>query len=81
MMFYRILLLVSVAIFFCADAEGSPSVHRRPSCVGMSGIQACPLNYSPVCGSNGITYPNECFLCIYRLETNTDILIVKDGPC
>uniref|UniRef100_A0A3Q0RVM0 Kazal-like domain-containing protein n=1 Tax=Amphilophus citrinellus TaxID=61819 RepID=A0A3Q0RVM0_AMPCI len=76
-MFYRILLLVSVAIFFCAGKSGP----YQPSCVGMSGIQACPLNYSPVCGSNGITYPNECFLCIYRLETNTDILIVKDGPC
>lgn len=38
----------------------------QPSCVGTA-TQACPLNYSPVCGSNGVTYPNECALCIYRL--------------
>lgn len=39
----------------------------QPSCVGMSVTQACPLNYSPVCGSDGVTYPNECSLCVRRL--------------
>uniref|UniRef100_A0A3B4Y0R1 Kazal-like domain-containing protein n=1 Tax=Seriola lalandi dorsalis TaxID=1841481 RepID=A0A3B4Y0R1_SERLL len=41
----------------------------------------CPLNYSPVCGSNGQTYANECALCADRLADNADILIVKEGPC
>uniref|UniRef100_A0A8C7TD99 Kazal-like domain-containing protein n=1 Tax=Oncorhynchus mykiss TaxID=8022 RepID=A0A8C7TD99_ONCMY len=52
-----------------------------PSCGDMSQSQACPLNYSPVCGNDGNTYPNECSLCVHRLETNADILIVKDGSC
>nr|XP_046262276.1 probable pancreatic secretory proteinase inhibitor isoform X1 [Scatophagus argus] len=57
------------------------SQHAVPSCVGMSVTQACPLNYSPVCGSDGVTYPNECSLCVQRLEKNADILIVSEGPC
>ncbi|XP_026199809.1 probable pancreatic secretory proteinase inhibitor [Anabas testudineus] len=80
MMVGRTLLLMCVAVFICADAEDKSRLFRRPSCVGTA-TQACPLNYSPVCGNNGITYPNECALCIHRLEKNTDILIVKDGPC
>ncbi|XP_047210429.1 insulin-like growth factor-binding protein 7 isoform X3 [Girardinichthys multiradiatus] len=64
-----------------ADAVDKSRLYKRPSCVGMSVTQACPLNYSPVCGSDGITYPNECSLCVHQLEKNADILIVKDGPC
>ncbi|XP_057706884.1 trypsin inhibitor ClTI-1-like isoform X3 [Corythoichthys intestinalis] len=44
--------------------------------------RACPLDYSPVCGSDGVTYPNECALCVRRLEEKKlDIVIMKDGPC
>ncbi|XP_029966290.1 probable pancreatic secretory proteinase inhibitor [Salarias fasciatus] len=80
-MFARKLMLMGVLALCCTDAEDKSGLYRRPSCVGMSLTQACPLNYSPVCGSNGVTYPNECSLCVYRLETSADVLIVKDGPC
>ncbi|XP_064527980.1 double-headed protease inhibitor, submandibular gland-like [Pseudopipra pipra] len=43
---------------------------QRASCsTYLSGISgktmtiACPRNYSPVCGTNDRTYPNECSLC------------------
>uniref|UniRef100_A0A8C7FKK6 Probable pancreatic secretory proteinase inhibitor n=1 Tax=Oncorhynchus kisutch TaxID=8019 RepID=A0A8C7FKK6_ONCKI len=58
-----------------------PDHINMPSCGDMSLTQACPLNYSPVCGNDGNTYPNECSLCVHRMETNADILIVKDGSC
>ncbi|KAM7000281.1 putative pancreatic secretory proteinase inhibitor [Tautogolabrus adspersus] len=80
-MVVKTLLLVCVAVFLYADAEDKSRDYRRPSCVGMSVAQACPLNYSPVCGSDGVTYPNECSLCVHRLERNADILIVAEGPC
>ncbi|KAM3866562.1 putative pancreatic secretory proteinase inhibitor [Diretmus argenteus] len=77
----RTVLLVCLAVFFSVDAEDKSRLYRRPSCSDTSVTQACPLNYSPVCGSDGVTYPNECALCVHRLETNADILIVKDGRC
>ncbi|CAB1325488.1 unnamed protein product [Coregonus sp. 'balchen'] len=76
-----ILLICLAVLFSAADAEDRSRLYRRPSCGDMSLTQACPLNYSPVCGNNGNTYPNECSLCVHRLETNADILIVKDGSC
>uniref|UniRef100_A0A672ZQH4 Kazal-like domain-containing protein n=1 Tax=Sphaeramia orbicularis TaxID=375764 RepID=A0A672ZQH4_9TELE len=70
------LLLLYVLFVMCVCV----CLSLQPSCVGMSITQACPLNYSPVCGNDGITYANECSLCVYRLEKNADILM-RDGPC
>uniref|UniRef100_A0A4W6BRN7 Kazal-like domain-containing protein n=1 Tax=Lates calcarifer TaxID=8187 RepID=A0A4W6BRN7_LATCA len=59
-----------------SDAQDQSRLYRRPSCVGMSVTQACPLNYSPVCGSDGITYPNECSLCFTLM-----VSFGKDQEC
>ncbi|XP_008942423.1 PREDICTED: chymotrypsin inhibitor-like [Merops nubicus] len=54
---------------------------RMPVCGDMVELQACPLLYLPVCGTDGNTYANECQLCVQQMKTRQDIRISKDGEC
>ncbi|XP_067219091.1 ovoinhibitor-like isoform X2 [Chanodichthys erythropterus] len=56
------------------DRPLQPDCKRYPSNI-------CPLNYSPVCGSDGKTYGNECELCAANKASKTKILIQKQGEC
>ncbi|XP_009866972.1 PREDICTED: double-headed protease inhibitor, submandibular gland-like [Apaloderma vittatum] len=43
---------------------------------------ACPRNYEPVCGTDGVTYPNECSLCRELLRNRARAIDKKhDGRC
>ncbi|KFR17020.1 Ovoinhibitor, partial [Opisthocomus hoazin] len=42
---------------------------------------ACTMIYSPVCGTDGVTYASECTLCAYNLEHQTSVGKRKDGLC
>ncbi|XP_038626645.1 tomoregulin-1 [Tachyglossus aculeatus] len=41
----------------------------------------CHTNYVPVCGSNGDTYQNECFLRRASCKHQKEITVVARGPC
>ncbi|NWR91516.1 ICHY inhibitor, partial [Furnarius figulus] len=53
----------------------------KPVCEDMVDLQACPLLYLPICGTDGNTYANECQLCVEKMKTRQDIRILKDGEC
>ncbi|EGZ08402.1 hypothetical protein PHYSODRAFT_306320 [Phytophthora sojae] len=71
MKFAAALIAAAMIVSFSAQSSGS-------TC-----ILDCPSTYGPVCGDNGVTYPNECALdngnC---LLTNGDYIFTKSqGSC
>jgi len=43
--------------------------------------EACLRNWAPVCGTDGITYGNECQLDSFRCTKNVNVLIARFGEC
>ncbi|XP_075687391.1 tomoregulin-2 isoform X1 [Rhinoderma darwinii] len=41
----------------------------------------CQHDYIPVCGSNGVTYRNECYLRGAACKQQSEILVVSEGSC
>uniref|UniRef100_A0A3Q2VTZ2 Probable pancreatic secretory proteinase inhibitor n=1 Tax=Haplochromis burtoni TaxID=8153 RepID=A0A3Q2VTZ2_HAPBU len=77
----RVVFLGLLLICMTAGAEERSGLMRKPTCPDTGEIVACPLNLSPVCGSDGNTYANECQLCAQRQSTKVDIMIVKEQSC
>uniref|UniRef100_UPI003AADE910 serine protease inhibitor Kazal-type 1-like n=1 Tax=Centroberyx gerrardi TaxID=166262 RepID=UPI003AADE910 len=71
-------LLVVLIISCLPNVQGLN--YKQPGCYNYQ-VAGCPFVFEPVCGSNGVTYPNECVLCETIRETGTKILVAKSGPC
>ncbi|XP_031335468.1 agrin-like isoform X3 [Photinus pyralis] len=55
-------------------------------CVEISGMATCKCptcsaEFDPVCGSNGVTYGNECKLRLEGCELSQEIKLLYWGPC
>ncbi|XP_056358543.1 ovoinhibitor-like [Oenanthe melanoleuca] len=42
---------------------------------------ACPRILKPVCGSDSFTYDNDCGICAYNAEHDTNVTKLHEGPC
>ncbi|XP_045856857.1 serine protease inhibitor Kazal-type 9 [Meles meles] len=43
--------------------------------------ESCYEIYAPICGSDGKTYPNDCFFCYEVQKTNNKLKFVHFGEC
>ncbi|XP_043970568.1 serine protease inhibitor Kazal-type 1-like isoform X3 [Gambusia affinis] len=66
------LLIICVA----AGKAGS----RKAECFDDK-IWDCTSNVNPVCGNNGVTYANECFLCNEIRKTKKHLSVINQGTC
>lgn len=56
-----------------------PSCNANTAAPGLS--PQCNNDYVPVCGSNGDTYQNECYLKQAACKQQSEILLVSEGSC
>ena len=71
----KLLSLIVFIIFLSCSANDDP----QNFCIGKSRIEeisVCIELYEPVCGCNGVTYPNSC----YALNFN-GVISFTEGEC
>ncbi|XP_032155862.1 serine protease inhibitor Kazal-type 4 [Sapajus apella] len=83
---YQWVVTLTLAALLVVDREvpvsaGKLSFSRMPICEHMVESPTCSQTSNLVCGTDGVTYTNECQLCLARIKTKQDIQITKDGKC
>uniref|UniRef100_A0A8I5NJW8 Kazal-like domain-containing protein n=2 Tax=Papio anubis TaxID=9555 RepID=A0A8I5NJW8_PAPAN len=74
------LALLLLAVTFAGPLFRRFSKYKTPFCARYQ-LPGCPRDFNPVCGTDMITYPNECTLCMKIRESGQNIKIFRRGPC
>ncbi|XP_023048004.1 serine protease inhibitor Kazal-type 2 isoform X2 [Piliocolobus tephrosceles] len=74
------LALLLLAVTFAGPLFRRFSKYKTPFCARYR-LPGCPRDFNPVCGTDMITYPNECTLCMKIRESGQNIKIIRRGPC
>uniref|UniRef100_A0A2K6CWB4 Serine peptidase inhibitor Kazal type 4 n=2 Tax=Macaca nemestrina TaxID=9545 RepID=A0A2K6CWB4_MACNE len=85
MAIHQWVVTLALAALLVVDREGPVAAgklpfSRMPICEHMVESPTCFQTSNLVCGTDGLTYTNECQLCLALIKTK-DIQIVKDGKC
>ncbi|XP_013799072.2 ovoinhibitor-like [Apteryx mantelli] len=80
-------VFVQVAVTLCCFLDTVFGVEvdcsQYPSSTTKDGTDwvACPRNFSPVCGTDGSTYSNECGICLHNRQHRSHVGKQHDGEC
>ncbi|XP_065124038.1 PI-actitoxin-Avd5a-like [Paramisgurnus dabryanus] len=68
-----------ILLLFSVVMASGVIIFDEPDCPDE--VFACMKDYHPVCGTDGVTYGNECRLCLHIQRTGEDIKIAYRDKC
>ncbi|XP_032106194.1 serine protease inhibitor Kazal-type 1 [Sapajus apella] len=74
-----ICLLSALVLLSLSGNTGAEPEGRKPNCYNT--VNGCTKIFNPVCGTNGVTYGNECMLCLENQRRQVPVYIKKSGVC